>query len=206
MIHDIRVSLRWLTKKAASILPILSLVTHHLVDQAISTTSTASLEDCRMNGPRWLRLGAKALHEIASIGFGGGLAACLVINLVANRASPAEFIAARHAFAAISKYLLIPSMAIIVVSGLVALTATQAYKDAGWAWLKALLGLSVFEATLVVVGSSAKQADLIAAAANPAVLDALLRSERNTLWLLIALSLANVALAVWRPRLTVKVR
>ena len=159
-----------------------------------------------MNGPRWLRLGAKALHEIASISFGGGLAACLVINLAANRASPAEFTAARHAFAAIAQYLLIPSMAIVVISGLVALVATQAYKDAGWAWVKALLGLSVFEATLVIVGSSSKQADVIAAAADPAVLDALLRSERNTLWLLIALSVANVALAVWRPRLTVKVR
>ncbi len=40
-----------------------------------------------MNGRRWFRLGAKALHEIASIAFGGALAACLVINLVANRAS-----------------------------------------------------------------------------------------------------------------------
>lgn len=159
-----------------------------------------------MTGRRWLRLGTKALHEIASIGFGGGLAACLVINLVADRASPAEFAAARHAFAAIAQYLLIPSMAVVVVSGLIALAATRSFQDAGWAWVKALLGLSVFEATLVIVGSSHKQAELAAAAADPAVLDALMRSERNTLWLLIALSVANVVLAVWRPRLTVKVR
>jgi hypothetical protein len=159
-----------------------------------------------MSGPRWLRLGAKALHEIASIGYGGGLAACLLINLMANRASPAEFAAARHAFAAIGKYLLIPSMAVVVVSGLVALAATRAYQDAGWAWVKALLGLTVFEATLMVVGSSSKQAELTAAATDATLLDALLRSERNTLWLLIVLSVVNVVLAVWRPRLTVKVR
>lgn len=159
-----------------------------------------------MSGRRWWRLGSKALHEIASIGFGGALASCLVINLAANRASPAEFAAARQAFAAIAQYVLVPSMAVVVISGLIALAATRGYQDAGWAWLKALLGLSVFEATLLVVGSGRKQAELAAAAADTALLETLLRSERNTLWLLIALSVVNVVLAVWRPRLMVKVR
>jgi uncharacterized membrane protein len=159
-----------------------------------------------MNGRRWLRLGAKTLHEVASIGFGGALAACLVINLVADRNEPAAFIAARHAFAAIAQYVLVPSMAVVVVSGLIALAATRGYQNAVWAWVKALLGLSVFEATLLVVGSSRAQAEFAAAAADPKLLDALLRAERNTLWLLIAVSAANVVLAVWRPRLTVVVR
>lgn len=160
----------------------------------------------RRNGRRWLRLISKTVHDVASIGFGGGLAACLVINLVANRHAPAEFAAARSAFSAIANYVLFPSMAIVVVSGLIALAATRAYLDSGWAWLKALFGLSVFEATLVVVGSSSKQAEIAAAAIDPALLDTLLRSERNTIWLLLILSVANVALAVWRPRLTVIVR
>lgn len=159
-----------------------------------------------MTGPRWLRFGTKALHEIAAIGYGGGLAACLVINRVANRASAAEFAAARRMFAAIAHYLLVPSMAVVVVSGLVALAATRAYQEAGWAWVKALLGLSVFEATLVIVGASGQQAELVAAFANPPALDALLRAERNSLWLLVAISAANVALAVWRPRLSVRIR
>lgn len=160
-------------------------------------------------GRRALRQGAKVLHEMASIGFGGALAACLVINLVADHSSLAEFTAMRMAFAAIAKYLLVPCMAVVVVSGLIALAATRGYQDAGWAWLKALLGLSVFEATLVVVGSSSRQAAFIAAAADPvglAVLEALLRAERNTLWVLIALCVVNVVLAVWRPRLMWKVR
>ncbi len=159
-----------------------------------------------MNGRRLLRHTAKALHEIASIGFGGALAACLVINLVADRASPAGFTAARHAFAAIAQYVLVPSMAVVVLSGLLALASTRAYVDAGWAWLKTLLGISVFQATLLVVGSSRNQEALAAALGDPAALDALLCSERNTLWVLIALSIVNVVLAVWRPRLTIKVR
>lgn len=158
-----------------------------------------------MSRQRWLRLGTKALHEVASIGYGGGLAACLLMNQVANRASPAEFAAARHTFSTIAQYLLFPSMAIVVMSGLIALMATRAYMDASWAWLKALLGLSVFEATLMIVGSSRKQADVMAAAADPTLLEALLRSERNTILLLIVLTAANVVLAVWRPRLTMTV-
>lgn len=70
-----------------------------------------------LNGRRALQLGAKALH----VGFGSALAACLVINPAANRASPAEFAAARHAFAAIAQYVLVPAMAVVVVSGLIAL-------------------------------------------------------------------------------------
>jgi len=160
----------------------------------------------RSKGRRWLRLGAKTLHDVASIGFGGALASCLIINMVANRTSPAEFEASRRLFAAIAQYLLVPSMAVVVVSGLIALAATRAYMEAGWAWLKALLGLSVFEATLLVVGSSQHPVELVASAATPGVIDAMLRSERNSLWLLVAVCAANVVLAVWRPRLAVKVR
>ncbi|MBL8279210.1 MAG: hypothetical protein JNL93_21140 [Pelomonas sp.] len=161
----------------------------------------------RMTAKRAWRGGAKVLHELASIGFGGGLAACLLINLLADRSSPVAFAAARQVYAGIANYLLVPSMAVVVVSGLLALAATRGYIDAGWAWLKALLGITVFEATLMVVGSASRQAELLAAAsADPAQLATLLRSERNTLLLLIALCAVNVVLAVWRPRLTWRVR
>jgi hypothetical protein len=61
---------------------------------------------------------------------------------------------------------------------------------------------------LLVVGAAGKQAEITAAvaAADMVTLQALLRSERITLWLLIALSVANVFLAVWRPRMMVTVR
>ena len=159
-----------------------------------------------MTGRRGLRTSLKVLHELASIGYGGALAACLVINQVADPRHAPGFAAARLAFEAIARYLLVPSMAVVVVSGLIALAATRGYQSAGWAWLKALLGLSVFEATVLVVASGQTQAQLVAAIADPARLDTLLRSERNTLWLLIVVSVVNVVLAVWRPKLMVKVR
>jgi uncharacterized membrane protein len=150
---------------------------------------------------RRTRLGAKTLHDLASIGFGGALAACLVINL--NHAAFADPAAARQAFDAIARYVLVPSMVVVVVSGLIALGATHSYQSAGWAWAKTLLGLSVFEATLLIGGSSRRLAELASnTAAEAGLLDTLLRSERNTLWLLIAVSVVNVVLAVWRPRLS----
>jgi hypothetical protein len=159
-----------------------------------------------MTGAAWWRRTLKALHEIAAIGGAGGLAACLVIGATANAASPADFAAARQAIAAIARYLLLPSLAVVLVTGLLAIAATRAFHDAGWAWVKALLGLSVFEATLVTIGASTRQAELAAAGADPSLLASLLHSERNTLWLLLGLSVANVVLAVWRPRLVVKIR
>ena len=65
----------------------------------------------------------------------------------------------------------------------------------------------MFEAALFTVGASSRQAELAAAAvADPGLLASLLHSERNTLMLLLALSVANVVLAVWRPKLMIKIR
>jgi hypothetical protein len=153
-----------------------------------------------------LRRTLKALHEIAAIGIGGGLAACLVIGATVNTASPADMIAARQAIASVARYLLVPSLAVVLVTGLLAMAVTRGYRDAGWAWVKALLGLSLFEATLVTVGASGRLAELTAAGTDPGLLASLLHSERNTLWLLLGLSVANVVLAVWRPRLMIKIR
>ena len=80
-------------------------------------------------------------------------------------------------------------------------------QDAGCAGVKAVLGISVFVATVRLVGSDIKQAELVAAVAtDPSTFDAMLRSERNMIWLLITLCVVNVVLAVWRPKMMIKVR
>ena len=152
------------------------------------------------------RRSLKAVHELAALGLGGGLAACLVINLASRGAEPAHFIVARESFDAIAHYILLPSLAAILVSGLLAIAATRGFHSAGWAWVKALLGISLFEATLITIGASRHQVELAAAAADPSLRASLLNSERNTVLLLIAICVANVVLAVWRPRLTIRIR
>jgi hypothetical protein len=148
----------------------------------------------------------KALHEIGAIGSVGGFAASIVLLATAPTTSPLAFAAVLQGIASISKWLLVPSLAIVLISGLLAIAATEAYKNAAWAWVKALLGIGTFEGTLITVGSSARRAAELSALAvsgrgDPAQLAQVLRTEWGGLWILSALALINIGLAVWRPRL-----
>ena len=149
----------------------------------------------------------KALHQIGGIGLAGSLAACIVLVATAPTDSLAGYAAVRQGIAAISQWLLVPSLAIVLVSGLLAIAFNRAWHDAGWAWIKALLGIVMFEGTLLTIQASARRAAELSALAastatpDPAALEPLLRTERGGLWLMLALCFANVVLGVWRPRI-----
>ena len=111
----------------------------------------------------------------------------------------------REALAMVAKWLLLPSMLVVLVTGLWAMAIHYPYHEAPWVWLKALSGILIFEATLASIDSPAQAA---AAAALSAVngefsaeqLAGLVRDEWGAWWMLLALNVANVALATWRPR------
>jgi hypothetical protein len=153
-----------------------------------------------------LRRSLKLLHEIGAIGVMGSFAACIVLLLTAPRESMVAFAAVLAGIAAIAKWLLVPSLAAVLISGMLAIAATDAYKNAGWAWVKALLGISVFEGTLLTVGANARHAAELSALAvagegDAAELARVLHTEWGGLWILMAVSAVNIVLAVWRPRL-----
>ena len=149
-------------------------------------------------------------HHFGSAGVLGAFAACLAMVSFALEpsASLEAYAASRASIAVVCKWVLVPSLLLVLVSGLAALGANPAYHDAGWAWLKALTGLAMFEGTLLTVDSTARQAAELTAAAtasgllDAAALDALISRERGGLWGLLAVAVANVVLGVWRPRLT----
>jgi hypothetical protein len=148
----------------------------------------------------------KALHEIGAIGTLGSFAACIVLLATASTQSLVAHAAVLQGIASITRWLLVPSLALVLISGLLAIAATEAYKNAAWAWAKALLGIGTFEGTLFTVAASARHAAELAnlAAAgrgNEPQLAQVLRTEWGGLWILAALALANIVLAVWRPRL-----
>jgi hypothetical protein len=148
----------------------------------------------------------KLLHEIGAVGVTGSFAACLVLLLKGPTQPLVAYAAVRQAIAAITQWLLLPSLAIVLLSGLLAIAATSAFHNAAWAWAKALLGLSMFEGTLVTVNSTARRAAELAAMAvkgqgDAALLAQVQRTEWGGLWVLLVLSLVNILLAVWRPRL-----
>ena len=164
------------------------------------------------HAPSFLRKLIKLLHEIGAVGVLGAFGALLV--LIATAPAPEsliEYAACRQCIAAVSRWLLVPSLGLVLVSGLLAMVANDAYIDAGWAWLKALLGLSMFEGSLVTVAGSARHAAELSALArsghgDPVQLAQVLHTEWGGLCLMLALALANMLLAVWRPRFSLELQ
>ena len=149
----------------------------------------------------------KLVHLLGAIGLLGALVACMAIMARSAPTSWAEFAVERRDIAAVTSGVLMPSLGVVLASGLFSMAATPSYISARWAWLKALLGLGMFEGTLLsVVGTARRAAEL--AAAGPLQPDSLaslneaLRIEHGGQRLVLGLTLANVLLAVWRPRLT----
>ena len=153
-----------------------------------------------------LKRSLKILHELSAIGVMGALAANLILIMTASTHSLAEYAALRHGIAAIAKWLLLPSLLGVLVSGLLSMAAHGPFLNARWVWTKAALGIAMFEGTLGAVQSTAQRAAELSAQAVTntgalAPLADLLRHEWIGLWTLMALSLVNVVLAVWRPSL-----
>lgn len=148
----------------------------------------------------------KFLHTVGAIGVLGALAAHLVLVAIAPGDSPTAFAAVRSGIYAISRWILLPSLLIVLTSGLFAMAIHRPFMEARWAWLKAFTGISMFEGTLNAVQSNAQRGAELAARAlegngDPASMAALLHHEWMGLWTIGAIAMANVALGVWRPRL-----
>lgn len=154
----------------------------------------------------------KFLHTLASIGMIGALTAHIILlSIMPGPESLAEYTALRQGIGAIAKWLLLPSLGLVLVSGLLAMAFSGNYYNAGWAWAKLGLGVITFEGTLLTVQGPAIRAAEASARAldgslDPAEIDAMVRGEWGSLWVILAIALVNVVLAIWRPRFTGKPR
>ncbi|WP_292506505.1 hypothetical protein [Methylobacterium sp.] len=149
----------------------------------------------------------KFLHTMGSVGLMGAMASLVVmLSVTPGPDSLSGYALMRSAMVAVSTYVFLPSLTLTLLAGLLAI-AQRAFHNAGWAWLKLATGILMFEGGLVhIQGTMQQEAELAAQAlaghGNPAELGLSLSGERGTLWLLLAVSTANVVLGVWRPRLT----
>ncbi|MEM7746677.1 MAG: hypothetical protein AAGB04_05475 [Pseudomonadota bacterium] len=148
----------------------------------------------------------KFLHSLASCGLIGGLVCYMIVLLTTPQATASTYADMRVTIAAISNYLLLPSLAVALVTGLMSMAVHSPFREFRWVWVKALLGLSMFEATLAIVQSKANYAASVAAKiaqgqARAEDLVVALTYEWYSLWAILGLSVANVVLGVWRPTL-----
>ena len=153
-----------------------------------------------------MRKTLKFLHTLASCGLIGALLGYIVVLVAAPQDSASSYADARQTISALCNYLLLPSLAVALVSGLLAMAFHRPFHERRWAWLKLLLGLGMFEATLGIVQSKVNYAATISrkiAAGEPET-ELLMRAltyEWYSLGALMALSIANIVLGVWRPTL-----
>jgi hypothetical protein len=148
----------------------------------------------------------KFVHSLSAIGLTGGLGAyMLVLAAAPESAELAAYASLRTSLAFVSKWMIVPSMLLVILSGLVAMIAHYKFMEMPWVWIKALSGLVIFEATLASIDAPAQQAASAMAQAVAGEIDAstlakLVRNEWGAWWMLFGLSVLNIALAVWRPR------
>lgn len=156
-----------------------------------------------------MRRVVKLLHTCAACGMIGALLAYALVLTTAPQATPQAYADMRATVSALCSYLLLPSMALALISGLLSMVVHRPFLDQRWVWVKAVSGISVFEATLGIVGSKAGTAAAVSAkiAAGAPAADELARAiahEWMALGVILALLLANIVLAIWRPRLVIK--
>ena len=153
-----------------------------------------------------MRRFVKFLHTIGAIGMMGAIACLLVLfSFLPKPTSVADYAHIRLAMAGISNWVFLPSLVLTLIAGLLAIAVTRAYQDVGWVWVKLATGVSIFEGGLTAIhGTISHEAALSVQALNqgidPAKLGTSLGSEWGTLWVVMAVSVVNVALGVWRPR------
>lgn len=139
-------------------------------------------------------------HTLGAIGLLGAMAALLLAAGAmasadgARLAGPESIVLLMDR---IARWLLLPSLALTIVSGLLGMAAVPAYHSAGWAWAKLATGVLTFEGSLMAIqGPVQAMAETAGAPLDPTQLSAL----QGSLWTLIGVAVANVALGVWRPR------
>jgi uncharacterized membrane protein len=154
-----------------------------------------------------MRFTLKFLHTLGAIGMMGAMAClgAMLVFLPPPTALP-EYAAVRGAMAAAATWVFMPSLGVTLIAGLLAIAASPAFHNAGWAWVKAASGILIFESGFVgVLGpmqrEAADSAKAIAGQFDPALLGAGMGAEKMVIWILLAVSTVNVVLGVWRPRL-----
>jgi hypothetical protein len=148
----------------------------------------------------------KILHTLGSIGLAGGLAAFMMV--LAYGPGPemlSEYAELRGSLAVLSRWLILPAMVATLTSGLLSMAVHFPFQDKGWVWVKALLGLLVFEASLASIDGPARAAAAASASAAAGEIDAarlvtLIDDKWGAWWMLLAIFVVNVILGIWRPR------
>lgn len=153
-----------------------------------------------------MRRFVKFLHSMGAVGLMGAMAALIILLVMIPEPSELEAYARHRAvMGKIAEWLLLPSLALVLFSGLWSMAIVRAFHNAGWVWLKLATGILVFKGVLISIQSPAEQeavlsAQALAGTTDPALLGQRIGEEWGVLWVMMAVAVANVVLGIWRPK------
>lgn len=148
----------------------------------------------------------KFVHTLGSVGLTGALfVQFLMLQNMPPVEALAEYATARGQMAVVAQWLLFPSLALVLVGGLLSMAWTDAYHGAGWVWMKLVLGVTVFEGTLIAVQGPAKReaaraTEALAGQFDPLLLGVTASAEYKSTLVILMVALINIVLGVWRPK------
>jgi uncharacterized membrane protein len=147
----------------------------------------------------------KGLHTFGSIGMTGGYLTFLVLLYAAEARPPAEALVLREAISRLFTVLIVPSVALALVTGLLAMAVHHAFMNAGWVWLKLSTTVVALEGSFGMQARAREIEALVRALArgegDARELAGLAAREKGALAMLLVIAVANVVLGVWRPKL-----
>lgn len=144
---------------------------------------------------------------MGAIGLMGAMVSLLILlSTLPEPTALIEYATLRDVMAKISAWVLVPSLGLTLVAGLFSIAATKAFQNSGWAMIKLVTGIVMFEWTLIAIdGPMRREAELTAAVlagtGNVAELGATIDRVWWSMWVLLAIATLNVVLGIWRPKL-----
>lgn len=143
-------------------------------------------------------------HTVSMTGF----SSAIIINLViffpdSDLAGTFSSKANRDMLHILNSWILLPSMLVILLSGLFSIANHTPFHNSGWAWLKAALGILLFEGTLLgVIGPVENLIEIINIGDKENYESGIKLAKQiwSTSWLILGLIVINIWLAIWRPR------
>lgn len=148
----------------------------------------------------------KVVHLVSVAAFGGAVLVSWVLADDVRSVQPGGFAAVRQAIAAIGDAIVLPSLIVLLLSGMLLVVARPALVAARWVWAKAAIGLAVGAVAIFVIQPAVRRASVLASEAvvgapGLAPLQRALDAEQIGTSINLALLLVAIALGVWRPRL-----
>lgn len=148
----------------------------------------------------------KLLHYASLVGLAGGIIVSLVLADAIDVTSPSATASIHAAIALICGALVVPSMVVMLLTGMLLVVARPHLIGARWVWAKAALGLVTGGVILLALQPAVKAAAAMSATgalgdAAPGPLTSVVASEHAAAWWTLGLVFLAMVLAVWRPRL-----